>query len=117
MATSVDWLVTSAAPGFWDSIVAATFTPRPPCVGLTVPVEALASEPASCSWDRVSANSTRLALKPVVLTFAMLLPITSAMVWCARRPETAENIERIMIDELLWSFVRGLPSVAWGDSS
>jgi hypothetical protein len=26
----------------------------------------------------------------------MLLPVTSILVWCARRPEMAENIERSM---------------------
>ena len=35
-------------------------------------------------------------MKPVVLTLAMLLPTTSIIVWWLRRPEMAENIERIM---------------------
>src|SRR3954464_3657091 len=31
----------------------------------------------------------------------MLLPVTSIFVWCARRPEMAENMERSMEGELL----------------
>src|SRR3954462_3227983 len=36
----------------------------------------------------------------------MLLPTTSILVWCARRPEMAENIERSMGEELLAGGVR-----------
>jgi hypothetical protein len=31
------------------------------------------------------------------LTFAMLLPVTSSMVWCERRPEMPEYRERSMV--------------------
>ena len=41
------------------------------------------------SWNRVW-----LDLKPAVLTLAMLLPVTSIIVWCERRPLIEENMER-----------------------
>src|SRR3712207_2672932 len=46
------------------------------------------------TWDRVSSKTVWDDLKPTVLTLAMLLPVTSSLVWWARRPEMAENIER-----------------------
>ncbi|MNU04110.1 hypothetical protein D3C72_2483900 [compost metagenome] len=63
--------------------------PRPICCGLTPP-RLLPAPPgavaASCSCETWSAKLTRLALKPVVLTLAMLLPITSMRVWWLRMP-------------------------------
>ena len=44
----------------------------------------------------MSAKVTRLALNPVVLTLAMLLPITSIRVLWLFSPETPENMERII---------------------
>jgi hypothetical protein len=38
----------------------------------------------------------RLPLKPTVLTLAMLLPITSILVWCERKPDTLENMDIII---------------------
>src|SRR3712207_5286004 len=46
------------------------------------------------TWDRVSSKTVWDDLKPTVLTLAMLLPVTSILVWWARRPEMAENMER-----------------------
>ena len=47
-------------------------------------------------WLRLSSKTARPVLNPNVLTLAMLLPVTSSMVWWTRRPETAEYIERSM---------------------
>jgi hypothetical protein len=67
-------------------------------------------------WLSTSWNTTLLDLKPVVLTLEMLLPTTSIIVWWFRRPEMAENIERIM-----WVLlggrdgsVRVVSEVGWG---
>src|SRR6185312_7792937 len=46
--------------------------------------------------EKLSVKFARLALNAVVLTFAMLLPMTSIRVWLFRRPDTAENSERSM---------------------
>ena len=41
-------------------------------------------------------KTTALDLNPVVLTFEMLLPTTSIIDWWFRKPEIAENMERII---------------------
>src|SRR5690606_24113260 len=82
------------------------FIPSPICTGLTPPATLpdcpggrLA--PWSC-WANASSNVTRLALYPVVFTFAMLLLITSIWIWWFRSPETPAKSDRIMICGLLW---------------
>ena len=50
-------------------------------------------------------------MKPVVLTLAMLLPVTSSMVWCERRPEIPEYSERSMVAAFLWVGENWLGSV------
>ena len=73
-------------------------------LGRPLKIEIEANAPPDASrivWLRVSANSTRLALKPVVLTLAMLFDTTSSINWWERSPETPENIERIMVGGLL----------------
>lgn len=42
------------------------------------------------SCDSESWNSTEEPLKPAVFTLAMLLPVTSSIVWCERSPEIPE---------------------------
>src|SRR3712207_6307181 len=75
-------------------VMPATLTPRPTCAGLVPPPSAVGAEPLRMTWDRVSSKTVWELLKPTVLTLAMLLPVTSSLVWWARRPEMAENIER-----------------------
>src|SRR5919205_2131096 len=82
------------APWFQLVVMAATFTPRPTCAGFVPPRFCAAAPPARMTWDSVSWKTVWLPLKPTVLTLAMLLPVTSILVWCARRPEMAENMER-----------------------
>ena len=48
-------------------------------------------------WLRVSLKTVVLALKPTVLALAMLLPVTSSMVWLARRPLMPAKRERSMV--------------------
>ena len=60
--------------------VLATFMPRPTCFGFTPPTVPDGAEAPERFCEIMSANVTRLDLKPVVLTFAMLLPITSMRV-------------------------------------
>src|ERR1700754_2485385 len=69
-------------------LVAATWTPSPIWIGLVPPrpAVALAPEPAVSIWLRVSWKTVVLDLKPMVLALAMLLPVTSSMVWLTRRP-------------------------------
>src|SRR5919107_1186091 len=89
-----------ARPVFWVEpwpklvLMPATLTPRPTCAGLVPATSPLGAEPLRSTWDRVSSKTVWLPLKPTVLTLAMLLPATSSLVWWARRPEMAENMER-----------------------
>ena len=48
-------------------------------------------------WLRVSWKTVVLDLKPMVLALAMLLPVTSSMVWLARRPLMPAKSERSMV--------------------
>src|SRR5215203_5203499 len=86
----VDWV----APWVQLVVMAATFAPRPTCAGFVPPRSAAGAPPARMTCDSVSWKTVWLALKPTVLTLAMLLPVTSILVWWARRPEMAENMER-----------------------
>src|SRR5688500_12722500 len=88
----VDWV----APCVQLVVIAATLTPGPTCAGFVPPRFAAGAPPARITWDSVSGKTVWLPLKPTVLTLAMLLPVTSILVWWARRPEMAENIERSM---------------------
>src|SRR4051794_36078599 len=98
----VDWV----APCVQLVVMAATLTPRPTCAGFVPPRSAAGAPPARITWDSVSWKTVWLDLKPTVLTLAMLLPVTSILVWCARRPEMAENMERSMGEEPLAGWVR-----------
>ena len=82
----------------WAKLVLtpATRTPRPIWAGLLPPVSPWGAEAPWVIWDSVSWNWVEDALKPAVLTLAMLLPVTSSMVWWARRPEIPEYSERSM---------------------
>src|SRR5215204_7536689 len=91
---SVERPVFCVAPWVQLVVVAATLTPRPTCAGFVPPRSAAGAPPARMTWDRVSWKTVCDPLKPTVLTLAMLLPVTSILVWCARRPEMAENMER-----------------------
>src|SRR3954447_21258156 len=86
----VDWV----APWVQLVVIAATFTPRPTCAGFVPPRSAAGAPPARITCESVSWKTVWDPLKPTVLTLAMLLPVTSILVWCARRPEMAENMER-----------------------
>src|SRR3954462_14137858 len=86
----VDWV----APWVQLVVMAATLTPSPTCAGFAPPRSAAGAPPARITWDSVSWKTVWLPLNPTVLTLAMLLPVTSILVWWARRPEMAENIER-----------------------
>ena len=48
-------------------------------------------------WLSVSWKTMLLALKPTVLALAMLLPVTSSMVWLTRRPLMPAKSERSMV--------------------
>src|SRR3954468_16718894 len=80
--------------------VPATWTPRPIWIGLVPPRWALPAEPAVSIWLSVSWKTVLLLLKPVVLALAMLLPVTSSIVWLTRRPLMPEKRERSMRDLL-----------------
>jgi hypothetical protein len=91
-----------ARPVFWVEpwpklvVMPATLTPRPTWAGLVPALSPCGEEPLRRTWDRVSSKTVVLLLKPTVFTLAMLLPVTSSFVWCAFRPEMAENMERSM---------------------
>ena len=48
-------------------------------------------------WLSVSEKTVVLALKPTVFALAMLLPVTSSMVWLTRRPLMPAKSERSMV--------------------
>src|SRR3954465_6908688 len=98
--------VLCVAPWFQLVVIAATFTPRPTWAGLVPPRFCAAAPPARMTWDSVSWKTVWLPLKPTVLTLAMLLPVTSSLVWWARRPETAENMERSTGEAPQWKVRR-----------
>src|SRR6186713_2043612 len=87
-------LVVCAEP--WPKFVemAPSWTPRPTCAGFRPPTPWPGAAAARTIWLSVSSKIVELDLKPVVLTLAMLLPTTSIIVWCARRPVMPENRER-----------------------
>src|SRR3954451_6009330 len=93
---SVDRPVVCVAPCVQLVVVAASLTPRPTWAGFVPPRSAAGAPPARTTCDRVSWKTVWALLYPTVLTLAMLLPVTSILVWWARRPETAENMERSM---------------------
>ena len=94
---SVGFPVELVEPWVKSVAIPATLTPSPTWAGLVLPTSALLP-PAECSiCERVSSNWVELALKPVVLTLAMLLAVTSSIVWWARRPEMPESSERSMV--------------------
>ena len=52
-------------------------------------------------WLSVSWKTVVLDLKPTVLALAMLLPVTSSMVWLTRRPLMPAKSERSMVVPLV----------------
>src|SRR6266581_4089902 len=98
------WIIRSVSrPVFWAAPwekllwMPARRTPRPTCAGLVPPVPVVGPPAPRTSWLSVSWKVVWLALYPVVLTLAMLLPVTSIICWCARRPLMPENRERSMV--------------------
>ena len=85
VATPVFWMPPCPKFGEIDPVV----TPRPTCAGfaLVPPTD----------WLTRSENSTVLALKPTVLRFARLLPMTSSFCCWALSPE------RLVENDINWS--------------
>ena len=79
------------------AFVAASWTPSPIWIGLVPPRFGLAAAAPVSIWLRVSWKTVELDLKPVVFAFAMLLPVTSSMVWLTRSPEMPAKSERSMV--------------------
>jgi len=72
-------------------------TPEPICIaGVLLLPEVPLLEMRNVSLNE-SANSTRPALNPVVLTLAMLLPMTSISCWKFCRPLIPEFRERSIV--------------------
>ena len=84
MATLVASREFSIAPWLNTGEIAPVTTPRPTCIGLTLVPPTV--------WLTRSAKLTELVLKPTVLMFARLLPMTLRYVELALRPDRpAEN--------------------------
>jgi hypothetical protein len=79
--------------------VEAEVTPRPTCFAFTPPrpVSAFAPEAVCVVWYIMSLNLTEEDLNPTVFTFAMLLPITSILLWCVFNPATPEYNDLIIM--------------------
>src|SRR6478609_3895889 len=87
--------------------VAATWTPSPTWIGLVPPLPAPAAPAPRMTWLRVSWKTVVEALKPTVLALAMLLPVTSSIVWLARRPLMPEKSERSLVGSFRTASGRG----------
>ena len=83
-----------AAPWLKLLEMPATRVPSPTWDGLLPPCAAVGAAAPSSSWLRVSWKTVCDDLKPAVLTLAMLLPVTSIIVWWERSPLIEENMER-----------------------
>src|SRR5690606_19738283 len=101
IAKSVVRPVSCSAPWAKFVVMPATLEPRPMVAGLVPPAVAVGAPAPRSTWLSTSWNTVVELLKPVVLTFEMLLPTTSIIVWWFRRPETAENMDRIILGGLL----------------
>src|SRR5690606_17718357 len=95
---SVGRFVVIALPAVCIVSIDAKLTPRPTCFALTPPLTPSSGAVTPLTvWLKISENITRQYLKPIVLTFAILLPITSSFVWKPLIPETPEYIDLSMI--------------------
>src|SRR3954451_20545367 len=99
------WIIRSVArPVVWAApwlklvLVAASWTPRPTWMGLLPPRFTLALDAAVSIWLNVSWKTVEEDLKPVVFALAMLLPVTSSMVWLTRSPLMPAKSERSIGD-------------------
>src|SRR6478672_3603598 len=97
--------VVSAEPCPKLVLMAPTWTPRPTWTGFVPPRPLPAAAAAVSIWLRVSWKTVVLALKPIVLALAMLLPVTSSMVWLTRRPLMPAKSERSMVEFPLGGWV------------
>ena len=84
---SVAMPVAVSAPLEKFRCVPATVLPLPIWRGLIPPLRPFG--PAPSDWVRLNmdSNSIRVDLKAVVLTLAMLLPMTFSRLWLLSRPE------------------------------
>ena len=98
MATSVFFPVCCTEAFVKRRSTLAIFMPRPTCLGFVPPMLPFGADAPERFCEIISAKVTRLDLNPVVLTFAMLLPMTSMRVWCPLSPETPENMERCIMN-------------------
>ena len=105
--------VTWLAPWVNTPSIEATLVPRPIWMALDPPWPAPPEPAPERVWLRASWNVMTEALKPAVFTLAMLLPTTSIIVWCDRRPEIPANIERIMS---VWFLPVGTVRGSWSTS-
>src|SRR3712207_4868798 len=76
--------------------VPASCTPSPTWIGLVLPRGGLTAVAPLIIWLRVSWKIVVLPLNPIVLALAMLLPVTSSIVWLTRRPLMPAKSERSM---------------------
>src|SRR3712207_3036280 len=88
--------VVCAEPWFMLVEVAASWTPSPTWIGLVPPRGGLTALAPLSIWLRVSWKIVVLPLNPMVLALAMLLPVTSSIVWLTRRPLMPAKSERSM---------------------
>src|SRR4029450_1013045 len=101
MATFVFSRVFSMAPWLKTGEMDPVTTPRPTCIGLTL-------DPPTV-WLTRSMKVTPLDLKPIVLMFARLFPITARYCPLALRPESPAEKEPTAI-YLVLSVGGGTPS-------
>ena len=80
-------------------LMAPAFTPSPICLALVppTPVSALGPLARLVVWLISALNVMELDLYAVVFTLAMLLPITSILVWCVLSPDTPEKSDLIIV--------------------
>ena len=88
--------VDCSEPCVWMVSMVETIMPRPTCCGFTPPTSSVGFAAPERVWESMSWNVTLPFLKPLVFTFAMLLPSTSMRVWWFSRPETPAQSDLII---------------------
>src|SRR3989344_6528511 len=104
MARSLELLVCSRLPWVCRRSVATSRTPVPTCKPEGRRVSVLLWAPGwRTFWYTRSSNTARERLKPLVLTFARLLAITSICPCWASSPVFAVHSDRIIVRFLVYS--------------
>ncbi len=102
MAKSVFLSVVWTEPCLKIFVIELIWVPSPICIEFLPPSSPWGAVAIFAVWLSKSEKFARLYLKPVVLTFAILLPSTSMAIWWACKPLTPAQSERIIFLSFFW---------------